>query len=1326
MKLWFRIAAAALLLFLLIVSAGLWIAQSDWLRDRIRSTIVEEAEKATGGKVEIRAFHLDWHTLDARIDRFAIHGTEPARSAPLLTVDSATVRLHIISLLRHDVQIDHVEVEHPQVHLILYPGGGTNLPQPRTRSGQTGAGTILDLKIGRFDLRNGAFLVESPGQPPRVTPWDAQGRDLTAQLAYDPAPARYSGTVSVAPLRIMSLDIQVKGDVAMERNRIVVSSATLNSGASEVTLTAAVLNDFAHPVSTAKYTAHISLPEANRLLKLPYRQSGTMELAGSARFVSDTDYKIDGHARGAGIDFDKIRGIALASAFEATPARLFLTGIHLNALGGQVLANAEIRDYRTFSAKGSLRHFDLRQTAALATPRVLPYDALVSGPFEMTGSLTRGNPDVHAVLDIAPAGNGPAARGQVNVHYDAAHSLVELGQSWIELPNSRVDVSGTLGQRLTVKAASRDINDLLPAIDLIPGLKLPALTYASASFSGDVTGPLNNPDFKGHAAAENFQYEGQKIVSMAGDLTLSSGTLTAANATVQYGDLHATGGGSLQLRDWKLNPASVIAAGVTVRNADLSKILAMAGQKQIPVAGTLSTTAQISGTLQNPLANADFALTKGTIYSQPFDSIAGRLQSAGKTTQTLTGLFVSGPKQVNISARLDSQGVQFPAGTLDFNLTSNTMPLNQIALVRARQPDIHGFGKFHADGAVRIAPDAKGDAKGDLQLSLLTMNADASANSLELGGRNLGDARFVAQTQDGVMKARFDSNAAKAVIHGEGTVRLDGDYPVNARINFTKAGLNALAAMAVTEDEARNLNFDGELEGAATVIGPALKPDQLSASIDITHLDLRPLPGTDVAQALPNFVLTNAAPLRATATLSQLTISNARFKAPDTDLTLDGAIALTGHDPLNLRVQGNVNLALARTFTKDITSSGELTLNATVRGDWNTPDFSGRAVMRNGEFHYTDFTNGLTNANGEIGFNGTRATIQSFQADSGGGKVDATGFASLAGGLLNFHIEAKARQVRIRYPEGVSSISDASFTLAGSSQRSEVSGLITIHRVSINPKSDAANILASTVEPFETPSARTGIFSNMNLDVRILTAPDVALQTSVAQSIEADANLTLRGTVTNPALLGRINITQGELTFFGNKYSINQGTISFFNPARIDPILNVDFETKARGVDVVLTVSGPINKLNVTYRSDPPLQFSDIVALLATGRAPTDPTLSVSDTGQSPSFQQLGASDLLGQAIANPVAGRLQRFFGVSRVKIDPSLTGITGSPEARLTVEQQITPEILFTYITDVSSTSTQLFRAEWSFNRHWSAILTREENGYVALDFAYKKRFK
>jgi translocation and assembly module TamB len=1306
MKIWLRIVAGLAVLAVLIAGTGLWIAQSDWLRDRIRTEIVAQVETATGGKVELQAFYLDWRTLEARIDRFVIHGTEPPGAAPLLQVDSAAVRLRILSLVRHDFQIDHVEVERPQAHIIVYPGGRTNLPQPRRRSAKSPMGTILDLKIGKFDLRNGTFSVESPGESPKVMPWEAQGRNLIAQIDYDTANTRYSGKISVSPLRVMSLDLELAADASLERNRVLVSHATIKTGDSELTLTNAALNDFTHPLSTAQFSARVSLPEAVKLLKLPVKQSGTVELAGAAQFASNADYKVAGSLHGSG----------MASAFEATPAKLVLTGIRLNALGGSIAANAEVRDHRTFTAKGRIDRFDLRQTARLHTSRPLPYDGLISGPFEVTGRLDNLKPDVHAILDIAPAGTGPAARGQVTVHYDAAKSTVELGQSWMQLPNSRVDASGTLGQRLTVKADSHDINDLLPAIDLIPDFKLPAIGFASASFNGAVNGALNDPKIVGHATADGFTYNGQKIDSMAGDVTVSSSSAAASNAVVKYADLHGQGSGSIQLANWKATDASAITATLDVKNADVSKLLAMAGHKEVEVAGTLSTTAQITGTLANPMANADLTLTKGTIYSQPFDSIAGRLQSADKTTQTLTGLFVSGPKRVNISGRFDR------AGTLDFNLTSNTMPLNQIALVRARQPDIHGFGKFHADGAVRIAQDAK----HQIQFSLLTLNADASANSLELGGRNLGDARFIAQTQNGIMQASFDSNAAKAVIHGEGTVKLDGDYPVNAKINFTKAGLNALAAMAVTEDQATGLNFDGELEGEATVTGPALKPDQLSAMLDITHVGVHALPGTDLAKALPDFVLTNAAPLRARATTSELRIENARFKAPETDLTLDGAIALTAQSPLNLRVQGTVNLALARTLSKDFTSSGVLALNATVRGDWKTPDVSGLATLRNGDFHYTDFSNGLTNANGEIAFNGMRANIQTFHAETGGGKVDATGFASLTGGLLNFRLEAKAQQVRIRYPEGVSSISDASFTLAGSSQRSEVSGAITIHRVSINPKSDAANIIGSTVEPIKTPAVKTGIFSNMNLDVRILTAPDVALQTSVAQSIEADANLTLRGTVTNPALLGRINVTQGELTFFGNKYSINQGTISFFNPARIDPIVNLDFETKARGVDVILTVSGPIGKLNVAYRSDPPLQFSDIVALLATGRAPTDATLAVSQTGQSQSFQQLGATDLLGQAIANPVAGRLQRFFGVSRLKIDPSLTGITGSPEARLTVEQQITPELLFTYITDVSSTSTQLIRMEWSFNPHWSAILIREENGYVALDFAYKKRFK
>jgi translocation and assembly module TamB len=291
---------------------------------------------------------------------------------------------------------------------------------------------------------------------------------------------------------------------------------------------------------------------------------------------------------------------------------------------------------------------------------------------------------------------------------------------------------------------------------------------------------------------------------------------------------------------------------------------------------------------------------------------------------------------------------------------------------------------------------------------------------------------------------------------------------------------------------------------------------------------------------------------------------------------------------------------------------------------------------------------------------------------------------------------------------------------------SMLSGTITVLRTGVNLQSDFTSILAKSAEPIQTPSARAGFLGGLNFDIQIDTDPNIQLQSALTENVQAEASLKLRGTATNPALLGRINITQGKLTFFGTQYTLSQGSISFYNPVKVDPILNIDLETKVRGIDIILTVSGPLNKLTLTPRSDPPLQFSEIVALLATGRTPTsDPSLWTQQNS-SQSWQQMGASALLGSAIASPVAGRLQRFFGVSRLRIDPTITGVDNTPQARVTVEQQVTPSITFTYIQNVTSTNSQVIRVEWAFAKQWSAVALRDENGLFGLDFYYKRRIK
>jgi translocation and assembly module TamB len=238
----------------------------------------------------------------------------------------------------------------------------------------------------------------------------------------------------------------------------------------------------------------------------------------------------------------------------------------------------------------------------------------------------------------------------------------------------------------------------------------------------------------------------------------------------------------------------------------------------------------------------------------------------------------------------------------------------------------------------------------------------------------------------------------------------------------------------------------------------------------------------------------------------------------------------------------------------------------------------------------------------------------------------------------------------------------------------------------------------------------------------------VRFETKLTRDVQADADLRLRGDMIRPVLLGRVLINQGDVLFFGNKYTINSGQILFVNAAKIEPIVNLDLETRARAVEITLHVSGPRGQAQRQLPVGPAAVLPGDLALLTTGREPAASAVaSGPQTQLTQNWRQAGANALLTQAIANPIAGRLQRFFGVSRLKIDPQITGVTtNNAAARVTVEQQIASNLAFTYITDLSRAQAQTIRVELNFNKDWSAVALREENGLFGIDFLYKKQFK
>jgi translocation and assembly module TamB len=251
---------------------------------------------------------------------------------------------------------------------------------------------------------------------------------------------------------------------------------------------------------------------------------------------------------------------------------------------------------------------------------------------------------------------------------------------------------------------------------------------------------------------------------------------------------------------------------------------------------------------------------------------------------------------------------------------------------------------------------------------------------------------------------------------------------------------------------------------------------------------------------------------------------------------------------------------------------------------------------------------------------------------------------------------------------------------------------------------------------------------NLKLDVQVRTASGVIVQSAMAENLDIDANLHVRGTASQPGALGRVMIATGQLLFFGSTYAVNAGTVSFFNPLRVEPILDLSLATQAQGVRVTLHVTGPVEDMNLSYTSDPPLEFEQIVNLLAAGKAPTtDPNLLATQPTQSPqSFQQMGQSAILSQTVAAPLANRLKRVFGISQLSIDPMFTSGSDLPEAQITLQQRISTNITFTYITAVNDPNTQIVRVQWAFNPQWSTTAARDQNGIVSLRFIYKKQFR
>jgi len=1314
---------------LVLVCVAVAVLQSSWFKEKVRLRIVSETERASGGQVEIEAFNFDWPHLTAAIDGFVLHGTEPKTDAPLFRAEHILLRLKLISILGRQVKIRNLQIDKPQIAVIVHPDGTTNIPPPRLADRRTLPEQIVDLAIGRFELRNGTIALNAEKYP-----LDVRGEQFKLQAKYDRIGPRYTGTISSRQLTVTGsrpvlpegANLQADFEFAKDQARFEHATITVNKSSVEASGT---IRHFANPEANAKLVARVNASEFGRWLKDSEVSSGTFVFIGNAEYRMHSP-RFTGSLIGRDLSY-RNRTLVLHKVNVQSDISVDQEGIRFdrlvaNAPDGNFSGEASLYRFREFRLDGQLGNLQFLQLGKLVSRELNGWSGVASGSVQVAATLGAKQADVQltANANIVPRSGGIPVSGSVEFRYQQRGNTLRLGNSHFDLPHSSIDVSGTLGETLRVKLDTADLQDFQPALALAPGIKKPAelpfrLERGHAHFEGTVTGPLHDPNIDGQLSLRQVRYGNSLLDSLDGTVGVSSSLLTFENASVKIGSATATATGQFGLSNWRPNQNGPFRIHGTVANADLRTVIAnISTEHAARLGGRVSASLDIGGTLASPSGTGHLTAVSLKAYGENIDRATADIAFSESRVTLEKGTLYQGEGTVGLRGTYTRVSNSWSNAELQLHVDTQALPLTRVAFMRRYEPDLSGTLNVHLDAAASTSSHA---------IALNSVNGEARLKDVAVGGITYGNLSANAVTQGHSLETTVTGNLQDARFSGSIQVGLQGDYPGTGTVQFGAIHLTTVRALVPSTQIAR-MPFDGLLAGKVTFSGPLTNWRDVKTSFQLDTVRISPeLAEADrPAARLKDLTLQNSGPVVLDFENGTAVLRNLRLTGKDTQIEASGRLDFGKAAAIEASASGTMNLQVLQLFDPTLVSSGVSNLKVGISGTLAAPAVDGTLEFRDASLNFADFPNGLDHANGSIRFDQNRATIQHLSASSGGGNLSLSGFVTFGNGPMVYRLEAAAENVRVRYAGAVSVTFNTNLRFTGTAQQSLLSGTLTVTRAAVGGNADLGSLFAATAGAAAAPASENNLLRGVQVDVRVESAPSLQLSTSLSQDIQAEIDLRLRGAPNRPVVLGRVSMNEGQIQVFGNKYTINRGEIDFVNPAKLDPVLDLVLETQARGVTVDIAVNGTLSKLNVSYRSDPPLQSSEIIALLAVGRAPDQTASFVNSrpTAQS-GFLSAGTDTILGQAVS-PASSSLQRFFGVTHLKIDPQLQGIENVPQARLTMEQQISREITITYVTNLSRTSEQIFRLEWALGRQYSFVAIRDENGLFGVDLQYKRRFK
>jgi translocation and assembly module TamB len=1308
----------ALIVVIIVASltlVGFVTLRSRWFHGFLLSKIQQQASEAIGGQVEINNFNFHLSALTADAYGIVIHGTEAAGTQPLLTADQLTVRLKIVSFLKKKVDLNEIILRHPVARVRTKKDGMTNLPTPPKKNNSQST-DLFDLGIRHVLLTGGEVYYNDV-----KTPVNADLHDLQLEVKSAIAGDRYDGSLSYRDGHLeygtlKPLPHELSASFTASRNEFQFKPLILRVARSSFQLDG-TLHDFSNPRAEGKYRIAVYPQDFRSALSSASLPSGEVSLTGGLRYQYEPaipmlrSVVMDGQmaSRELVVDSPQLHTKLsnLRGQFQLANGNLQAHHIAVELLGGRVTADLNMRKLDSTpvsKAQASLEAISLdgmKSALRSGNIRQLPVSGTVTGTADASwvGSIqtlrARSDFTLRGAIKSAQMGATTVPlNGAVHVTYDGPSGVVGITNTLLTTPATRIAVNGTAGQRLNLNlqaraADLRELDSLVAALkNASAGTSAGAKKNAStvnlagmADLQASVTGTKESPQIKGRIAGHNLQYANSKWQSLRGDLQA-----TKSGVSLQNGSLVNARQGyvafalSVGLSDWNYLSSGPLNVQLTSRGLAIAQLLQLANLNY-PISGNLSADVSVRGSQLNPVGSGSVRLNQARVYGQPLKELSLTFNGNGSAVNSELNASTSAG-----NARLT--GIIYPkTKAYEIQLTVPGIDLARLEPVQERNLQVAGLLTASASGHGTL---------DDPQLV-----AEMHIPKLQIRQAAVSEIKAELNVANKTANLTLNSEVAQSVIQARASVRLTDGYYTKATFDTRAIPIEGLVALYMP---VKTNSPTGQIEMHGSLEGPLKNRDQLRAELVIPTLKA----------SYQQLEIGNTRPIQVHYANSVVALEPTEIAGTDSRLQLQGQMPLRGNAPVTLTANGVVDMQLLKFFQSDLQSSGKLLLNVKGTKAGGRPVVQGQVRVQNVNLHTPDAPVGVENLNGTLDINNDQVRITQLTGKAGGGQISATGLIGYRP-QLQMNVVLNAKSVRIRYQDAVRVVFDSGLNLVGNSSASTLDGKVTIDSLGFTQNFDLAGLASQFQTGTESTPSTSDLLNNMKLNVAVRSSTNLNL-TSSTVNVQGRADLRVIGTAADPVIVGRTELSGGEIFLMNNRYQIQRGIIEFSNPARTEPVLNVVLTTTINQYNLSLNFVGPIDKMRTNYVSDPTLPTADIINLIARGE-------TTEQAAASPS--NFGASSLIAKGVASQVSGGIQKLAGLSSLSIDPTLGGNDPNPGARIAFQKRVTRSFLFTFATDVTSTQREIIQGEYQFNKRWSTSVTRDENGGFAIDGKYHTSF-